>query len=110
MKFAGKWMELEKYHFEWGNPVTKEHTWYVYTDKRILAQKLRIYIDLDIYRHIDLDYNMYLQYLLLKATWWPFYCLCSNTTIHRYIKFLFDSVPVLGDKPGDTDCLVCKAK
>ena len=30
------------YHPEWGNPITKELTWYVLTDKRILAQKLRI--------------------------------------------------------------------
>ena len=30
------------YHPEWGNPITKEHTWYALTDKRILAQKLRI--------------------------------------------------------------------
>jgi hypothetical protein len=27
---------------EWGNPITKELTWYVLTDKWILAQKLRI--------------------------------------------------------------------
>jgi hypothetical protein len=26
MKFLGKWMELEKYHPEGSNPVTKEHT------------------------------------------------------------------------------------
>ena len=30
------------YHPEWGNPVTKEHTWYALTDKCTLAQKLRI--------------------------------------------------------------------
>ena len=30
------------HHPEWGNPITKEHTWYVLTDKWILAQKLRI--------------------------------------------------------------------
>ena len=30
------------YHPEWGNPVTKEVTWYAFTDKWILAQKLRI--------------------------------------------------------------------
>ena len=30
------------YHPEWGNPVTKEVTWYALTDKWILAQKLRI--------------------------------------------------------------------
>jgi hypothetical protein len=30
------------YHPEWGNPITKELTWYVLTDKWILAQKLRI--------------------------------------------------------------------
>ena len=30
------------YHPEWGNPITKEVTWYVLTDKWILAQKLRI--------------------------------------------------------------------
>ena len=31
-----------KYYPEWGNPITKEHTWYVLTDKWILAQKFRI--------------------------------------------------------------------
>ena len=31
-----------KYHSEYGNPITKEHTWYVLTDKWILAQKLGI--------------------------------------------------------------------
>ena len=31
-----------KYHSEWDNPVTKEHTWYALTDKWILAQKFRI--------------------------------------------------------------------
>jgi hypothetical protein len=29
-----------KYHSEWGNPVTKVHTWYSLTDKWILAPKL----------------------------------------------------------------------
>ena len=31
-----------KCHPEYGNPITKEHTWYALTDKQILAQKLRI--------------------------------------------------------------------
>ena len=31
-----------RYHPEWGNPITKEHTWYALTDEWILAQKLRI--------------------------------------------------------------------
>jgi hypothetical protein len=31
-----------KYHAEWGNPITKEHTWYALNDKWILAQKLGI--------------------------------------------------------------------
>jgi hypothetical protein len=31
-----------EYHPEWGNPITKEVTWYPLTDKWILAQKLRI--------------------------------------------------------------------
>ena len=30
------------YHPEWGNPITKEATWYALTDKWILAQKPRI--------------------------------------------------------------------
>ena len=29
------------YHPKWGNPITKEHTWFALTDKQILAQKLR---------------------------------------------------------------------
>ena len=31
-----------RYHPEWGNPITKELTWYVLTDTWILAQKLRL--------------------------------------------------------------------
>ena len=31
------------YHPEWGNPITKELTWYPLTDKWILAQKLRMH-------------------------------------------------------------------
>ena len=34
---------IRKYHPEWGNPVTKEHTWYALTNKWILVQKLRIH-------------------------------------------------------------------
>jgi hypothetical protein len=30
------------YHPEWGNPITKEHTWYTLTDKWIVVQKLRL--------------------------------------------------------------------
>ena len=30
-----------RYHPEWGNSITKEHTWYAFIDKWILAQKLR---------------------------------------------------------------------
>jgi hypothetical protein len=33
---------MDGYHPKWGNPITKEHTWYVLTDKWILAQKLRM--------------------------------------------------------------------
>jgi hypothetical protein len=35
MKFLDKWMELENSSCitEWGNPITKEHTWYTLTDK-----------------------------------------------------------------------------
>ena len=32
-----------KDHPEWGNPITKEHTWYALTDKWILALKLGIH-------------------------------------------------------------------
>ena len=34
--------ETRKCHTEWGNPTTKEHTWYALIDKWILAQKLGI--------------------------------------------------------------------
>jgi hypothetical protein len=29
------------YYLKWGNPITKEHTWYAFTNKWTLAQKLR---------------------------------------------------------------------
>jgi hypothetical protein len=34
--------ETRKYHSECGNPITKQHAWYLLTDKWILAQKLGI--------------------------------------------------------------------
>jgi hypothetical protein len=37
MKFVDKWMDLENIIL-WGNSVTKEHTWYVLTDKWILGK------------------------------------------------------------------------
>jgi hypothetical protein len=37
-----KWMELEKYHPEWGKPDPEKHTWYVLTYKWTLAIKYRI--------------------------------------------------------------------
>ena len=43
IKFLGKWMYVSGgYHPEWGNPITKEGTWYALTNKWILAQKPRI--------------------------------------------------------------------
>ena len=40
MKFLDKWMELENIILS--EIITKEHTWYVLSDKRILVQKLGI--------------------------------------------------------------------
>ena len=34
--------ESGRYHPEWGNPITKEQTWYALTDKWILTLKLRL--------------------------------------------------------------------
>ena len=42
MKFLGKWMELENYHSECGNPITKQHIWSALIDKWILALNFRI--------------------------------------------------------------------
>ena len=42
MKFLGKMDGSGGYHPDWGNPITKEVTWYVLNDKWILAQKLRM--------------------------------------------------------------------
>jgi hypothetical protein len=44
------------YHPEWGNPITKELTWYVLTDKWILAQKLRI-AKIQLVKHIKCKKN-----------------------------------------------------
>ena len=41
-EILGQMDGTRKYHPEWNNPITKEHTWYVLTDKWILTQKLRI--------------------------------------------------------------------
>ena len=40
--FLGKWMELENIILSEVTQSQKEHTWYAFTDKWILAQKLRI--------------------------------------------------------------------
>ena len=42
IKFLGKWMNLEGIILSEVNPITKELSQYVLTDKWILAQKLRI--------------------------------------------------------------------
>ena len=44
------------YHPECGNPITKELTWYVLTDKWILAQKLRI-TKIQFAKHMKLKKN-----------------------------------------------------
>ena len=31
-----------KYHPEYGNPITKEHTWYILTDKWVLCKKIEM--------------------------------------------------------------------
>ena len=35
-------MDKSRKYSVWGNPIRKEHTWYVLTDKQLLAQKLRM--------------------------------------------------------------------
>jgi hypothetical protein len=40
MKFLGKWLKLENIILSEITQTTKEHTWYVLTDKWILAKKL----------------------------------------------------------------------
>jgi hypothetical protein len=43
MKFLGKWMELENIILSEVTQTQKEiYTWYIFTDKWILAQNLRI--------------------------------------------------------------------
>jgi hypothetical protein len=44
------------YHPEWGNPITKELTWYALTDKWILIQKLKI-PKLQVVKHMKLKKN-----------------------------------------------------
>jgi hypothetical protein len=39
MNFAGKWVELKKFHPEWHSSDPKGHAWYVLTNKWILAKK-----------------------------------------------------------------------
>jgi hypothetical protein len=55
-----------KYHPEWGNPFAKEHTWYVLTDKWILAQKLQeikiLFTDYMKFNKIHLHNGILLRY------------------------------------------------
>jgi hypothetical protein len=58
------------YHSKWGNPITKEHTWYALTDKWILAQKLRI-LKIPFAKHMKLknkeDHSMDTSVLLRRG-------------------------------------------
>jgi hypothetical protein len=56
-----------KYYPEWGNIVTKEHTWYVLTDKWILGKKLQNTYD-----------TIYRSYEVQKE--WRQKCGCFSTT------------------------------
>ena len=61
MKFTGKWMGLE-----YISPDTKEHTWYVLTDKWILTQKFRIpKIKLTNYMELKKKENQFADTLVL---------------------------------------------
>ena len=42
MKFTGKWMELENVILNEVNKITKEHTWYILTDKWVLCKKIEM--------------------------------------------------------------------
>jgi hypothetical protein len=42
MKFLGKWIELDNIILSEVTQITKEHTWYILSDKWILAQNFRI--------------------------------------------------------------------
>ena len=42
MKFTGKWMELENVILNEVNKITKEHTWYILTDKWVLGKKIEM--------------------------------------------------------------------
>ena len=44
------------YHLEWGNPVTKEHTWYALADQWVLAKKLRL-PKVQFAKHMKLKYQ-----------------------------------------------------
>ena len=44
LKFAGKWMELEKNRPDWGDSDPERQTWYVLTHKWILDIKQKITI------------------------------------------------------------------
>jgi hypothetical protein len=65
-----------KYHPEWGNPITKEHTLYALTDKRILAQKLRI-PKIQIAKHMKLkkkeDHSSHPLKLIYTFKQWKLY-------------------------------------
>jgi hypothetical protein len=60
------------YHSEWGNPITKEHTWYALTDKWILDQELRI-PKIQFAKHKKLKKTEG-QSMCWTATNIPFYC------------------------------------
>jgi hypothetical protein len=60
------------FHPKWGNPITKEHTWYVLTDEWLLAQKLK-----------TLKMSLFLKNLSNTA-------LCKCTTVALSIPRLMD--------------------
>jgi len=74
-----------KYHPEGGNPVTKEHTWYVLTDKWIFTQKLEIpkIQFTDHMKFKEEDKNVDVSVLLTKPLTKDYTCTDSGLQLHR---------------------------
>ena len=87
-----------KYHPEWGNSITKEHTWYALTYKWILALKLRI-------PKIQLTDHMKLK--IRKTKMWILWFFLGGGTKYPWVETERQSVEYRLNERSLRDCPIC---
>ena len=87
-----------KYHPEWGNSITKEHTWYALTYKWILAPKLGI-------PKIQLTDHMKLK--IRKTKMWMLWFFLEGGAKHPWVETERQNVEQRLNEKSVRDCPIC---